>query len=188
MSVASIWLVPAAQAQVVLTDVSAQVGAPANSQSYSVAPADWNGDGLNDHVLFVQHSGGPALLFQINANGTFTLVQSLDRRVVNKHGVTTTNEVDRHTCRWADFNHDGLLDAYCSLGASNSGPAKSNELWLGRAGGTLALASAIWSEVDVTATAAPVSDARAMLCPAEALRAVSSAVASAHRNERRASS
>ena len=51
-------------------------------------------------------------------------MQSLDRRVVNKHGVTTANEVDRHTCRWADFDHDGRLDAYCSLGASDSGPAK----------------------------------------------------------------
>ena len=145
MCAAAIWLAPAAQAQVVLTDVSAQVGAPPSSQSYSVAPADWNGDGVNDHVLFVQHSGGPALLYQINANGTFTLVQSLDRKAVNKRGVTTAFEVDRHTCRWADFNHDGRQDAYCSLGASNSGPAKSNELWLGQANGTLALAPATTS-------------------------------------------
>jgi hypothetical protein len=147
---ASIWLAPAAQAQVVLTDVSARVGAPPPSQSYSVAPGDWNGDGVNDHVLFVQHSGGPALLYQINANGTLTLVQSLDRRVVNKRGLTTTHEVDRHTCRWADFNLDGLQDAYCSLGASNSGPAKSNELWLGQPGGTLALVPAVTNPGDHT--------------------------------------
>src|SRR5258706_503031 len=43
----------------------------------------------------------------------------------------------------------------------------------------LAFPSTIWSEVAVTATAAPVSDARAMLRPAEAFCAVRSAVASA---------
>jgi hypothetical protein len=42
--------------------------------------------------------------------------------------------VDRHACSAADFNLDGLLDIYCTVGANRGNGMGNNELWIQGAG------------------------------------------------------
>ena len=77
---------------------------------------DYNNDAVSD-LLLGRHQTNGAEIFRGNADGTFTLVQTLP-------------VIDRHGCDSGDFNADGFADFYCAIGA-DGGPTdnKANELW-----------------------------------------------------------
>ena len=87
------------------------------TRTWGANVADYNGDGHDDFLL-VRHSQ-IARLYRNDGDGTFT--------EVNK-GAFVKN--DRHDCDWADVDQDGLLDAYCTLGASHGDGEGPNELWI----------------------------------------------------------
>jgi hypothetical protein len=77
---------------------------------------DYDDDGVSD-LLLSRHQVAGAQLFHGNADGSFTLVQTLP-------------VVDRHSCDDGDFNGDGHLDFYCTIGAdAGTSDTKANELW-----------------------------------------------------------
>lgn len=93
------------------------------TRTWSANVADFNSDGHQDFLL-VRHAQ-IARLYRNDGDGTFT--------EVNK-GSFVKN--DRHDCAWADVDQDGLLDAYCTLGASHGDGEGPNELWMQQPGGT----------------------------------------------------
>ena len=93
------------------------------TRTWSANVADFTSDGHQDFLL-VRHSQ-IARLYRNDGDGTFT--------EVNK-GTFVKN--DRHDCAWADVDQDGLLDAYCTLGASHGDGEGRNELWFQQSDGT----------------------------------------------------
>jgi hypothetical protein len=86
--------------------------------SFGAAVADLNGDGWPD--LFIAHHWHPANLWINNKNGTFSAAD-----------VTFFSSItDRHDCQAADFNQDGLMDLFCSVGADRGSTVKSNALYI----------------------------------------------------------
>ena len=100
-----------------VTDTASADGVITPVQSFGITPNDFNGDGITD-VLFIPQNKTPGLLYRGNADGTYTLDQYLG------------SNPDHHGCAAGDVDRNGLLDFYCVYGASHSGPAKANELWL----------------------------------------------------------
>lgn len=102
---------------------------------------DYDNDGKMDFSISL-HMKNAGQLRRNTGNGTFDRVAfSVDpaRTIMprpNEHG----GVVDRHACAWADFDRNGLPDAYCTAGryASNryKTEAINNELWRQTAVGT----------------------------------------------------
>lgn len=90
------------------------------TQSWGAWIGDFNADQWPD-ILMPRHYSNTARLYR-NVGGFFT--------EVNADSFPTT---DRHDCAWGDVNADGLLDAYCTVGAYHGVAAKPNELWIQRA-------------------------------------------------------
>jgi FG-GAP-like repeat len=103
-----------------LADVASDVGIAQSDQSFNTLVFDYNGDGIQDFLYSPQNDPAGRQLWQGNAGGTFTLVAHL------KGSVTT----DQHGCTTADFDHNGLPDVYCALGAIHGSREKANPLWL----------------------------------------------------------
>ena len=83
---------------------------------------DYNNDDVSD-LLLSRHQTNGAEIFRGNADGTFTLVQTLP-------------VIDRHGCDAGDFNGDGYDDFYCAIGADNgTSDNKANELWFQNSSG-----------------------------------------------------
>ncbi|WP_159083538.1 FG-GAP repeat domain-containing protein [Nocardioides terrigena] len=107
-----------------------------STPSWDLSVVDYDNDGDTDFSMSL-HMRNAGELRRNNGNGTFT-------RVATGNPATTIMPrpnpqgglVDRHSCTWADFDHDpdGLQDAYCAAGryASNRYKDESinNELFL----------------------------------------------------------
>src|SRR5215831_7973769 len=110
---------PATPIPVTITDRAAAAGiGSVVDWTFSANVADINGDGWPD--IFVARHWHPANLWLNNQNGTFSPAD-----VSYFQSIT-----DRHDCRPADFNKDGLKDMFCSVGANRGGSVKSNALYI----------------------------------------------------------
>ena len=128
---------PASAVTVTATDVVASSGiAKTVNDSYGNSMVfDYNGDGVDD-LLLSRHMNAPTELFRGNNDGSFTRTQTLPI-------------ADRHYCAAADFNGDGLLDFYCTIGAEKgTATNKSNELWLQVTGAAFVSVPGAWGAND----------------------------------------
>jgi hypothetical protein len=104
--------------------------------TFSAAVADFNGDGWPD--IFIARHWHPAQLWLNNKNGTFT----------QSDATYFSNIKDRHSCVTGDFNQDGLLDMFCSVGADRGSGVKSNALYIQQSGGTFVDQAYQWNLTD----------------------------------------
>ena len=92
---------------VTFTDVSLAAGVKIFRPTYgSPIWGDFNNDGKAD-VLVINH-GNPSSMFRNNGNGTFTDIRQTS-------GITSSG--DRHGAAWGDYNNDGYLDLFITIGA-----------------------------------------------------------------------
>ena len=102
------------------------------------AVADFTGDGWPD--LFISHHWHPGSLYLNNKNGTFSPAD-----------VSFFSSIlDRHDCQAADFNQDGRIDMFCSVGADRGTALKCNGLFLQQADGTFVNVAYQWNICDST--------------------------------------
>ncbi len=124
---------------VTITDQAAAAGISGSPDwSFSAVVADFNGDGWPD--LFVSHHWHPGNLWINNQDGTFTPadVSFFD------------STLDRHDCQTGDFNQDGLMDMFCSVGADRGTALKCNGLFIQQADGTFTNVAYQWNIGDAT--------------------------------------
>ena len=124
---------------VTITDQAAAAGIGGTQDwSFSAAVADFNGDGWPD--LFISHHWHPANLYINNQDGTFTAAD-----------VSFFSSIlDRHDCQAADFNNDGRLDLFTSVGADRGTALKCNGLFIQQADGTFVDQGYQWNIGDAT--------------------------------------
>jgi hypothetical protein len=103
-----------------LQNLAAQAGVAQTDQSFDTLVFDYNQDGISDFLYSPQNDKKGRQLWRGNPGGTFTLVTHLV-------GPVTT---DQHGCTTADFDHNGLPDVYCAMGAIHGSRQKVNPLWL----------------------------------------------------------
>jgi len=123
---------------VTITDQAAAAGISGSDWSFSAAVADFNGDGWPD--LFVSHHWHPANLWLNNQNGTFTAAD----------GSFFSSTLDRHDCQAADFNQDGRMDIFSSVGADRGTALKCNGLFIQQPDGTFVDQGYQWNIGDST--------------------------------------
>lgn len=100
-----------------------------SGQTYGYAIADYNKDGLLDH-LALGHDPDNEWLWFGQPDGSFRQgFKFLGRNELN-------GAIDRHGCAAADFNSDGRIDLFCAIGASRGTGRGNNELWLQAADGS----------------------------------------------------
>lgn len=113
--------------------IAAGISLP-STPSWDVATVDYDNDGDTDFSISL-HMKNAGQLRRNNGDGTFTRVAfSTDpARTIMPRPNELDGLVDRHACAWADFDRNGLRDAYCTAGryASNRYKTESinNELW-----------------------------------------------------------
>jgi hypothetical protein len=124
---------------VTITDQAAAAGINIPPDwSFSAAVADFNGDGWPD--LFVSHHWHPANLFINNKDGTFSAAD-----------VSFFSSIlDRHDCQPADFNQDGRMDIFSSVGADRGTALKCNGLFIQKPDGTFVDEAYQWNIGDST--------------------------------------
>jgi hypothetical protein len=124
---------------VTITDEAAAAGIAAKQDwSFSAAVADFTGDGFPD--LFISHHWHPANLWINNKNGTFSAAD-----------VSFFSSIlDRHDCQPADFNQDGRIDIFSSVGADRGTALKCNGLFIQQPDGTFADEAYQWNIGDST--------------------------------------
>jgi hypothetical protein len=110
---------------VTITDQAPAAGIDSTQDwTFSASVADFNGDGWPD--IFIARHWHPANLWLNNQDGTFT----------PSDASYFTSIKDRHDCLAADFNHNGLEDMFCSVGADRGQAAKANALYIQQPDGT----------------------------------------------------
>jgi hypothetical protein len=130
---------PKTPVPVTITDQAAAAGISGTPDwSFSAAVADFTGDGWPD--LFISHHWHPGNLFLNNQNGTFGLADAS----------FFSSILDRHDCQAADFNQDGRMDMFCSVGADRGTALKCNGLFLQQADGTFVNVAYQWNIGDST--------------------------------------
>jgi len=124
---------------VTITDQAAAAGIGGSPDwSFSAAVADFSGDGWPD--LFISHHWHPGNLYINNQDGTFSTAD-----------VSSFSSIlDRHDCQTADFNQDGLMDMFCSVGADRGTALKCNGLFIQQPDGTFADVGYQWNIGDAT--------------------------------------
>ncbi len=124
---------------VTITDEAAAAGIAAKQDwSFSAAVADFTGDGFPD--LFISHHWHPANLWINKKNGTFSAAD-----------VSFFSSIlDRHDCQPADFNQDGRIDIFSSVGADRGTALKCNGFFIQQADGTFADQAYQWNIGDST--------------------------------------
>jgi hypothetical protein len=99
------------------TDIAAVIGVNQNSKGFGPNPVDINRDGIPE-LLFLNHVFTTSNLFYRQANGSY-----LD--TLPPSGITyPPGFADRHGACWGDYNNDGWLELYNSLGSN-----QPNRLW-----------------------------------------------------------
>ena len=124
---------------VTITDQAAAAGIAGQPDwSFSAAVADFTGDGWPD--LFISHHWHPANLYLSNQDGTFTAAD-----------VSFFSSIlDRHDCQAADFNQDGQMDIFSSVGADRGTALKCNGLFIQQPDGTFTDVAYQWNIGDAT--------------------------------------
>ncbi|MGH8071177.1 MAG: CRTAC1 family protein [Candidatus Entotheonellia bacterium] len=90
------------------TDISVSSGVKIFRPTYgNPLSADFNKDGFLD--IFVSNHTDMPSLFQNNGNGTFIDIRS-------ESGIST--ELDRHGAAWGDYDNDGNVDLFITVGAA----------------------------------------------------------------------
>lgn len=118
-------------------DVAQQAGIAQTSRTHGEnCVADFNGDGRTD-LLLSTHEQLPWNLYLGKGDGRF----------VQDHDVTFARR-DRHGCAVADFNRDGLLDVYFSIGACRGTCKNAKELWIQQPNHTFVDEAAKWGITD----------------------------------------
>ncbi|MEB2285468.1 MAG: hypothetical protein B6D46_01370 [Polyangiaceae bacterium UTPRO1] len=102
----------------VFTDVTKSAGIERIAQTYDAAVGDFDGDGRAD--LFVGNHAVRAVLLHNLGDGRFV-------DVIENSGIATDG--DKHGVAWGDFDNDGRLDLYISLGAGRGTSTKQNRLY-----------------------------------------------------------
>jgi hypothetical protein len=126
---------------VTLTDQAKAAGLEVNGAvdwTFSAVTADFNGDGWPD--IFIAHHWHPGHMYLNNHDGTFREVDASYFKKIT----------DRHDCQAADFNRDGLLDMFCSVGADRGTELRSQALYLQQPGGTFTDQGPQWYLSDPT--------------------------------------
>jgi hypothetical protein len=130
---------PTPPVPVTITDQAAAAGISGSPDwSFSAAVADFTGDGWPD--LFVSHHWHPANLWLNNHDGTFSAADAS----------FFSSILDRHDCQAADFNQDGRMDIFSSVGADRGTALKCNGLFIQQPDGTFADEAYQWNIGDAT--------------------------------------
>jgi hypothetical protein len=128
--------------------------APTVNTTWSAKPLDYDNDGDQDVWVGYHQSGvvkgtaGGGRLWSNNGDGTYTWVARNAWPRLKANG----RQPDRHDCGFADFDHNGLVDAYCSAGRNESNLVKigvENELWLQDSVGAFSEHGVAWGVGDV---------------------------------------
>jgi hypothetical protein len=118
----------------VVTDIAADVGIDDATTTHGEnCVADLDDDGDRDLVLSV-HDGGWWIV-HATQSGRFVMAHRFADR-------------DRHGCAVADFDGDGRLDIYMSIGGCRGTCRSPNELWLQQPDGSFVDAAAAWGVED----------------------------------------
>ena len=85
--------------------------------SWDVTTVDYDNDGDTDFSMSL-HWTNPGELRRNNGDGTFTRIAGSGAAagIIMPRPNELGGLVDRHACTWADFDRNGLPDAYCSAG------------------------------------------------------------------------
>lgn len=121
-------------------------GLASSMETWDATPVDYDVDG--DQDVWIGHHDQGGRLFRNNGTGTYTRVASAAWPKVDADGKIP----DRHYCAWADIDHNGLPDAYCSAGRGGLNDVKTgkdNELWLQTVVGQFREVGTAWGVGDV---------------------------------------
>ena len=102
-------------------------GLGGTTETWEATTVDYDNDGDLD-VMIGLHDQGQRL-FRNNGAGWYVQVAATVWPRRNSEGGIP----DRHACRWADVDQNGLQDVYCAAGRGGDNTvkyAKDNELWL----------------------------------------------------------
>lgn len=114
------------------TDVSAQTGAGVEMFAMGLAPGDYDRDG--DIDLFLTNIGDHVLLQSQLRQGSATYVD-----VTAEAGVKVDDDGWGEVgwgCAFVDYDNDGFLDLYVTIGNYESQPSRGNRLFHNRGDGT----------------------------------------------------
>lgn len=105
-------------------DATREAGLERRTPTYDAAAGDFDGDGAVD--FYVGNHAEPAVLLRNDGRGRFT--DALAGSGIDPQG-------DQHGTGFADFDNDGLLDLFVSIGAGRGLVTKMNRLYRGLGGG-----------------------------------------------------
>lgn len=127
-------------------NVIASSGLGGTTETWEATTVDYDNDGDLD-VMIGLHDQGQRL-FRNNGAGWYVQVAATVWPRRNSEGGIP----DRHACRWADVDQNGLQDVYCASGRGGDNTvkyAKDNELWLQGPVGQFRDVAAAWGVGDL---------------------------------------
>lgn len=146
---------PGAKAVTSIADRATAAGlSPTFNNTWAAQPVDYDNDGDQDVWIGYHQAGvvkgtqGAGRLWSNDGDGTYTWVARDAWPRIKPNG----RQPDRHDCAFADFDHNGLVDAYCSGGRNESNLVKTgieNELWMQGPVGTFTERGVSWGVGDV---------------------------------------